>query len=185
MSESLTEVKTLYRRPPLRWFISNLKGSWKAGNNNCAFGNEESSFVSAIERTSTLFPTMSQRFSNLLRIEFMFIYEKIILLGFFGLNLPKWDTFEAINEEPFLRLLTCSSMLLYNQSELTIFAIFFTLSSQSSHWLGDTLTQRFCFDQFWKFKFHFEHFPRNTPFLSFDRPSNHLYLFKNSRQTSL
>ena len=38
------------------------------------------------------------------------------------------------------------------------------------------------FDQFWKFKFHFEHFPRNTRFLSFDGPSK-LYLFKNHWQT--
>ena len=28
-----------------------------------------------------------------------------------------------------------------------------------------------------KFKFHFEHFPRNTPFLSFCGPSNYLHLF--------
>ena len=66
-----------------------------------------------------------QSFSNLLRIEFMFIYEKIIFLGFFDLKLPKWDTSEAINEESFVRLLTCPSMFLYNQSELTIFAKFF------------------------------------------------------------
>ena len=39
------------------------------------------------------------------------------------------------------------------------------------------------FDQFWKFKFHFKHFPRNTRFLSFDVPSNYFYLFKNSQQT--
>ena len=51
----------------------------------------------------------------------MFIY-KIIFLEFFDLKLPKRDTFEAINEESFVRLLTCSSMFLYNQSELTIFA---------------------------------------------------------------
>ena len=39
------------------------------------------------------------------------------------------------------------------------------------------------FDQFWKFKSHFEHFPRNTRLLSFEGPSNYLYLFKNYRQT--
>ena len=38
------------------------------------------------------------------------------------------------------------------------------------------------FDQFWKFEFYFEHFPKNTRFLSFDGPSNYLYLFKNNRQ---
>ena len=40
------------------------------------------------------------------------------------------------------------------------------------------------FDQFWKFKFHFVHFPRNTRFLSFYGPINCLYLFKNHSQTS-
>ena len=39
------------------------------------------------------------------------------------------------------------------------------------------------FDQFWKIKFHFKHFPKNTQLLSFDGPSNCLYLFKNHRQT--
>ena len=39
------------------------------------------------------------------------------------------------------------------------------------------------FDQFWKFKLHFEHFPRNTRFISFDGPNNYLHLFKNHRQT--
>ena len=39
------------------------------------------------------------------------------------------------------------------------------------------------FDQFWKFKLHFEHFPRNTRFLSFDESSNYLYLFKDHQQT--
>ena len=33
------------------------------------------------------------------------------------------------------------------------------------------------FDEFWKLKFHFEHFPKNTRFLSFDGPSNYLHLF--------
>ena len=39
------------------------------------------------------------------------------------------------------------------------------------------------FDQFWKIKFHFQHFPRNTRFLSFDGSTNNLYLFKNHQQT--
>ena len=39
------------------------------------------------------------------------------------------------------------------------------------------------FDQFWKFKLNLEHFPRNTRFLIFDRPSDYLYLFKNNRKT--
>ena len=39
------------------------------------------------------------------------------------------------------------------------------------------------FDQFWKFKLHFEYFPRNAWFLSFDGPSNYLYVFKDHQQT--
>ena len=48
-----------------------------------------------------------------------------MFLGFFDLKLPKRDTFEAINEKSFIRLLTCPSMFLYNQLELTTFANFF------------------------------------------------------------
>ena len=44
-------------------------------------------------------------------------------------------------------------------------------------------TAKHVFDQFWKFKFHVEYFPRSTQFLSFDEPRNCLYLFKNHRQT--
>ena len=105
--------------------ISYLKGSRKPGHKNCAFRNKELSFVSAIERTSTLFPTMSQRFSNLLQIELVYAYMRkkyIYFLGFFDIKLPKWDTFEAIKEEAFVRLLIFSSIFLYNQPELTIFS---------------------------------------------------------------
>ena len=63
----------------------------------------------------------------------MFIYEKIIYLGFFNVKLPKWDTFEAINEESFVRLLTYPSMFLYNQSELTVFAKFFLRRAVPNH----------------------------------------------------
>ena len=56
----------------------------------------------------------------------MFIYQKVILLEFFDLKLSnKWDTFGAIHEESFVRILTCPSMFLYNQSSLTIFAKIF------------------------------------------------------------
>ena len=41
------------------------------------------------------------------------------------------------------------------------------------------------FDQFWKFKFNFKHFPRSTQFLSFDGSRNYLNLFKNHWQTFL
>ena len=39
------------------------------------------------------------------------------------------------------------------------------------------------FDQFWKFKFHFKHFLRNTRFPSFRGPTNYFHLFKNHQQT--
>ena len=39
------------------------------------------------------------------------------------------------------------------------------------------------FDQFWKFKFHFEHFPRTHNFLVLTDPLIYLYLFQNHRQT--
>ena len=39
------------------------------------------------------------------------------------------------------------------------------------------------FDQFWKFKFHFEHFPRTKNLLVLTDPLIYLYLFQNHRQT--
>ena len=36
-------------------------------------------------------------------------------------------------------------------------------------------------DQFWKFKFNIEYFPRNSNY--FDGPSNYLYQFKNNQKT--
>ena len=52
----------------------------------------------------------------------LFIYGNIIFLGFFDLKSPKWYIFEAINENYFVKVLTCPSMFLYNQSKLTTFA---------------------------------------------------------------
>ena len=59
----------------------------------------------------------------------------------------------------------------------------FTLSvTQSVFWaanrfIGSGTPEHNAFDQFWKSKFHFEHFPRTTCFLSFDEPSNYcIYL---------
>ena len=49
--------------------------------------------------------------------------------------------------------------------------------------LGSKTPKHNAFDQFWKIKFHFEDFPRNTQFLSFDGPNNYLCIFKNHRQT--
>ena len=45
---------------------------------------------------------------------------------------------------------------------------------------GSETSKHNVFDQFWKFKFHFKHFPRNLRFLSFDGPTNYLYLFKTT-----
>ena len=55
----------------------------------------------------------------------------------------------------------------------------------ANRFVGSETPKLTAFDQFWKFKFPFEHFPRNTWFLSVDGPSNYLYLFKNHRQTFL
>ena len=52
-----------------------------------------------------------------------------------------------------------------------------------NRFVGSEISKHNAFDQFWKFKFHFVHFPRKIRFLSFDGPSNYLYLFKNQRQT--
>ena len=53
----------------------------------------------------------------------------------------------------------------------------------ANRFVGSKRPKHNVFDQFWKCKFHFEHFPRKTRFLSFNGPSNYLYLFKNHRQT--
>ena len=53
----------------------------------------------------------------------------------------------------------------------------------AKRFVGSETPKHKAFDQFWKFKFHFKHVPRNTRFLSFDVPSNYSYLFKNHRQT--
>ena len=50
------------------------------------------------------------------------MYEKITFLWFFELKLPKWDIFEAMNKESFVRLLTYLSIFLCNQSKLSTFA---------------------------------------------------------------
>ena len=58
-----------------------------------------------------------------------------------------------------------------------------TLSRQPFYWLDLNTPKRNAFDQFWKFKFRIEYFPRNSRFLSFNGPINYLYLFKNHQQT--
>ena len=58
-----------------------------------------------------------------------------------------------------------------------------TVQADFNHFVGLKTPKYNDFDQFWKFKFHFEQFPRNTRFLSFDWSINYLYLFKNHRQT--
>ena len=60
--------------------------------------------------------------------------------------------------------------------------VYCTPSSQPRCWLGHTPKHN-AFEQFWKFKFYFVHFPSNTQYLSFDGPSNYVYLFKNHRHT--
>ena len=54
-------------------------------------------------------------------------------------------------------------------------------SDQPTVFFGSEIPEHNDFEQFWNFKFHFEQFPRNTRFLSFDGPSNYFYLFMNHR----
>ena len=53
----------------------------------------------------------------------------------------------------------------------------------ANRFVGSEIPEHNDFDQFWKIKFHFQHFPRSTRFLSFDGHSNYLYLFKKQQQT--
>ena len=59
-------------------------------------------------------------------------------------------------------------------------SVYCALSSELFCWHGST--NHNAFEQFWKFEFHFEHFPRNTRFLRFDGSINHLFLVKNHQQ---
>ena len=124
MSKFLTAVKPLYKQEVHHF--DDLYPTSKAHESQLRIVQSEmksqSSFVSAVESTSTLFSAIIQRLSNLLRAECMFMYEKIIFLWFFELNLPKWDIFEAMNKEYFVRLLTYLSIFLCNQSKLSTFA---------------------------------------------------------------
>ena len=73
------------------------------------------------------------------------------------------------------RSLDISSQFLLHKSHAVLCA--------GNHFIGSETPNHNTFDQFWKIKFHFEHFPRNTKFLSFDGPTNYLYLFKSHRYT--
>ena len=81
----MTAIKPLYKQE-VHHFDDLYSTSKAHESERTAFGNEESSFVSEIKDTSTLFPAISQTFSNLFRIESVFIYEKMIFLGFFNLK---------------------------------------------------------------------------------------------------
>ena len=52
-----------------------------------------------------------------------------------------------------------------------------------NHFVGSETPKHNSFDQFRKFEFHLEYFPRNTQFVSFDGPSNYFHLFKFHRQS--
>ena len=100
--------------------------------------------------------------------------------------LKKW---EAISREK------NSSIYLKDFTDLDFFFSLFSFSLSNACFTS-SVTQGICctlsanrfvgsetpkhndFDQFWKFKFYFKHFHRNTQFLSFDGPSNYLYFAK-------
>ena len=52
-----------------------------------------------------------------------------------------------------------------------------------NHFVASETPKRNAFNQFWKCKFHFKYFPRNSWFISFVGPANYLYLFKNHWQS--
>ena len=49
----------------------------------------------------------------------------------------------------------------------------------ANRFVGSETAKHNAFDQFWKFKFRY--FPKNTWFLSFERPINYLHLYRNHR----
>ena len=60
--------------------ISKRSGLWYPGKRNYAVGKDSSILVSAIHRMSTFSLTISLRSSNLFLIEFIFKYERVMLL---------------------------------------------------------------------------------------------------------
>ena len=58
----------------------------------------------------------------------------------------------------------------------------YTVLWAANSFVGTEAPNHNAFEQFWKFEFHFEHFPRNTRFLRFDGSINHLFLVKNHQQ---
>ena len=58
----------------------------------------------------------------------------------------------------------------------------YTVLWAANSFVGSEAPNHNDFEQFWKFEFHFEHFPRNTRFLRFDGSINHLFLVKNHQQ---
>ncbi len=74
-------------KPPLFDETSNLIGCPKPFLMNWPLWNDISSFVSATISMSTLLLIISEKPSNLFRIEFILIYRIIIFLGYFNLSL--------------------------------------------------------------------------------------------------
>ena len=60
---------------------------------------------------------------------------------------------------------------------LKAYAIFWV----ANRFVGSETPKHNTFDQFWKFKLHFDYFPRNIQHLSFDGPTNYLDLFTTNR----
>ena len=102
-------------------------GWWKPGIKNCEFGKEGSNLVSDTERMSIFLDIISQSLSNLFRIEFMLIKEKIMFLGFSILKYPKRETLLVLLAEAKLVVLSARlSLKLHNQFGLKACENFFT-----------------------------------------------------------
>ena len=76
----------------------------------------------------------------------------------------------------FFFLFSLTNALLYQLRE--VYAALWA----AKRFVGSKTPKHNDFDQFWKLKFHFERFPLNTQFLSFDSPSDYLCPFKNHQQ---
>ena len=86
-------------------------GSWKPGIKNCELGKEGSNLVSATERMSII----SQRLSNLFRIEFADIKKDYVLRIFHFKSLKSETLLVLLAEAKLVVLSATLSLKLHNQ----------------------------------------------------------------------
>ena len=126
MPKSLTAIKPLYKQEVHHF--DDLFPTWKAHESQVIRTVHSETKIQILSVKLRKGPHCFQQFHKRSQIYFelsLFEYKKMIFLGFLDLKWSKWDAPQAINEEPFAKLLTCLLMFLYDQPELTIFEIFF------------------------------------------------------------